>query len=46
MIAQHSEMRLYEGASSTWLEVARYRKVKIPVEAIPTVRMRAPEAND
>src|ERR1700744_1331552 len=46
MIAQHREMRLYAGGLSTWLATARYRKVKIPVEAIPMVRMRAPEEKD
>src|SRR6185437_15406677 len=46
MMAQHSEIRLYSGGSSTLLATARYRKVKIPVDAIPMLRMRAPEAND
>src|SRR6185437_8791485 len=46
MMAQHSEIRLYSGGSSTLLATARYRKVKIPVDAIPMLRMRAPEAKD
>src|SRR5579884_1429319 len=44
MTAQHSEIRLYEALSSTWLANARYRNVNTPVDAIPIVRIRAPAA--
>src|SRR5579862_5156214 len=46
MIAQHSEIRLYSAGVSTWLAVARYRNVKTPVDAIPIVRIRAPDPKD
>src|ERR1700756_936235 len=46
MIDQHSDTRLYSPLLRTWLAVARYRNVKMPVDAIPIVRIRAPEAND
>jgi hypothetical protein len=34
-------MRLYAAGLSSWLANARYRNVKIPVDAIPIDRIRA-----
>src|SRR4051794_21640006 len=44
MIAHNSDIRLYSSGWSTWLATARYRNVKIPVEAIPIERIFAPDA--